>query len=94
MSEEPQRASDLALPGGDFRLFVQKLGYQALIALGVLDNPLTGERQQSPQQARGVLQDLEMLAEKTRGNLDAEEAEHLQAVIESVRRHRTALDDE
>ena len=30
-SDAPRAADELPLPGGDFRLFVQKLGYQALI---------------------------------------------------------------
>lgn len=78
--------------GGDFRLFVQRLCYQALIGMGVVDNPLTGERTAAPDQARATLADLEMIAEKTRGNLDHGEAEHLGQVLEHLRTHLAALD--
>jgi len=78
---------ELALPGGDFRLFVQKLGYQALIGLGVLENPLTQRKERHPAHAEGVLGDLRMLREKTRGNLEEHEEAHLETVIESLERH-------
>src|SRR6185503_14514213 len=57
-------ADEAPLPGGDFRLLVQKMGYQALIGLGVVENPLTGERSRNPAGARAVLADLAMLREK------------------------------
>lgn len=92
---EPERraseASEAALPGGDFRLLVQKLGYQALISLGILDNPLTRTRQTNVEQARGVIDDIRMLREKTRGNLEAEEEAHLADVIVNLERHLAAL---
>ena len=82
-----RRAEDSGLPGGDFRLFVQKLGYQALISLGVLDNPLTQTRQTNVDQAKGVIDDILMLRDKTRGNLETEEEAHLRDVIENLERH-------
>ena len=86
-----RRAEDLALPGGDFRLFVQKLGYQALIGLGVIENPLTRARSTALRQARGVIDDLHMLRERTRGNLVADEEEHLDTVIANLERHYQRL---
>lgn len=90
-ADPERRASEAALPGGDFRLFVQKLGYQALISLGILDNPLTQARQTNVEQARGVIDDIRMLREKTRGNLEAEEEAHLADVIVNLERHLAAL---
>ena len=77
-------AGEASLPGGDFRLLVQKLGYQALISLGVLENPLTGERSRNPDGARAVLADLEMLREKTAGNLQPDEEAHLDKVLSDL----------
>ena len=74
-------------PGGDFRLLVQKLGYQALIGLGVLENPVTGTQDRNVEHARAVLEDLRMLRAKTRGNLDEHEEAHLVAVIDNLGRH-------
>lgn len=87
----PRSPEALALPGGDFRLFVQKLGYQALISLGVIENPLTREKTRSLPLARGVIDDLVMLRDRTRGNLAADEEEHLHTVIANLERHYRRL---
>jgi len=79
--EAPRTADEVALPGGNFQLFVQKLGYQALLSLGVLENPLTKERTVNAEQARMVIDDLHMLRDKTAGNLGEEEERHLEEVI-------------
>ena len=96
MSEEgqqPRTAADVnPLPGGHFRLFVQKLGYQALMGMGVVQNPLTGEQSQDLARARSVVDDLVMLREKTRGNLDPDEEEHLVKVIGDLETHLASLD--
>lgn len=85
MSQEGARtAADLPLPGGDFRLFVTRLSFQARLALGLLENPLTNTRQQNPDGARMVLDDLSMLREKTLGNLEPDEAAHLDKVIQDL----------
>jgi len=85
--ESVRRAEDVPLPGGDFRLFVQKLAYQALIALGVVENPLTKSRQPHLGHAQAVIDDLMMLRERTRGNLSGEEEQHLQQVVNDLQRH-------
>ena len=88
--ESSLQASDVPLPGGDFRLLVQKLAYQALISLGVLDNPLTGGRTTNVEQARSVIDDIRMLVEKTEGNLTPEEDEHLTTVLAQLDKHLQA----
>ena len=83
MSEE-HSAADLPLPGGNFRLMVQRMAYQGLLGLGVLENPVTGTTQVNLPTARMVLDDLRMLTEKTAGNLDDEEREHLEGIIRDL----------
>lgn len=85
--ESPRTAEDLQLPGGSFRLLVQKLGYQALIGMGVLENPLTRSTEKNLERARAVVDDLVMLREKTRGNLEPDEETHLDHVIADLERH-------
>lgn len=84
-------ARDVPLPGGDFRLFVQKLGYQALIGMGVVENPLTRTRSPNLDHARSVIDDLMMLRDLTRGNLRGEEEAHLLSVIRDLQRHLVEL---
>jgi hypothetical protein len=85
-------AEDVALPGGSFRLFVQKLSYQALIGLGVVENPVTGRQRRNLPLARGVIEDLDMLRAKTRGNLEQDEERHLDTVLENLRHHYGRLE--
>lgn len=86
-----RKAEDLPLPGGNFTLFVQKLGYQALITLGVVENPLTKTREPNLGHAQSVIDDLMMLRDKTRGNLAPDEERHLTQVIGDLQRHFVQL---
>lgn len=81
---ELRKASDVPLPGGSFRLFVTRLSFQAMLSLGLLENPLTKTRSTNLQSAQMLLDDLLMLREKTAGNLDPDENEHLEKVISDV----------
>jgi len=87
----PRTAEDVPLPGGSFTLFVQKLAYQALITLGVVENPLTRKRETNLAHAQTVIDDLMMLRDKTRGNLAAEEEQHLTHVVGDLQRHYVQL---
>lgn len=79
-----RKASDLPLPGGSFRLFVTRLGYQTLMALGLVENPLTGAQQVDLHHARMLIDDLEMLQAKTEGNLDPEERGHIDKLVRDL----------
>ena len=85
MTEEERTAADVPLPGGNFRLFITRLSYQALMSLGIIENPLTNTKQQQLPNARMLIEDLEMLSEKTAGNLDDDEREHLTKLIGDLR---------
>jgi hypothetical protein len=81
MTDEPRTAEDLALPGGEFRLFLTRLAYQLMMSCGLLENPVTGTKEVHADNARMLLADLRMLQDKTRGNLDADENAHLTKVL-------------
>ena len=76
--------SDADVTENPFVHFVTRLGLQALLALGVIENPVTGERRKDLDQARLVHADLTMLREKTRGNLSPEELAKLDEVLEGL----------
>jgi hypothetical protein len=79
-----REASELPLPGGDFRLFVVRLNFQAMLSLGLLENPLTHSRTLNLPNARMLLDDLIMLREKTESNLEPAESAHLDKVISDL----------
>ncbi len=81
MSDEKRTAEEVPLPGGEFRLFLTRLAYQLMMSCGVLENPVTGSKEVHVDNARMLLADLQMLQEKTRGNLDDDEEFHMNKVL-------------
>ena len=63
-------------PGGaaiDFSAFVSSLGVQALVQLGQIPDQATGKAEVDLVQARRTISLIEMLRDKTLGNLDEQE---------------------
>jgi len=83
---DDRRADEVPLPGGDFRLFVTRLAYQGMLACGLIENPLTRTKQVNAASARMILDDVEMLLDKTQGNLTLDEREHLGKVFADLSR--------
>jgi hypothetical protein len=73
-----------APPGGDFGLFLHKLRIQTFLALGLLQNPVTGEKRCQLDHAEALLDDLAMLREKTAGNLTPQEERLFAAILEEL----------
>ena len=90
--EGARKASDFPLPGGNFHLFVSRLSIQAMISMGILENPLTKQKVAHLGNARMLLDDLAMLREKMVGNLDEEEEAHLDKVIADLESALTRLE--
>ena len=57
----------------NFFNYIMSMGYQAMIFLGEVPNPMTGKTEQSIRQAKFMIDTLTMVKEKTRGNLSPEE---------------------
>lgn len=69
----------------DFRTFVSGVAGQALIHLGLLENPATGKRERDLDQAKYTIDLLQVLKDKTKGNLTEEEASTLDAALYDLR---------
>ncbi len=70
----------------DFSTFAISLGTSALYHMGVVDVPEQGEPpQKNLTLARQTIDTLEMLEEKTRGNLDAQEAKLMESLLYELR---------
>ncbi|MCP3918410.1 MAG: DUF1844 domain-containing protein [bacterium] len=87
-------AADIPLPGGEFRLFITRLSFQGLLSCGVLENPVTGTKDVNAAGAKMILDDLKMLRSKTAGNLDADEAAHLDKVVSDLEHVYSRIQDE
>jgi len=70
----------------DFSTFVLSLGTTALYQLGVVSDPESGERAApDPLVAQQTIDTLEMLREKTLGNLDEEERKLIDSLLYELR---------
>ena len=72
------------LPAIDFVTFVMSLASSVLVHLGELQHPELGARRDLPI-AKQTIDILGMLAEKTRGNLTADEAKLLEHLLYDLR---------
>ena len=77
--EEPQ------FPEINFPTFVASLNASALVHLGVIDDPASGEKSKNLPMAKQTIDILSMLEEKTTGNLAKDEADMLKNVLYDLR---------
>jgi len=73
------------LPEASFSTFVHGLGVQCLLALGAMENPVTKKRELDLEQAKYTIDILQIMEEKTKGNLTAEEAKLLRGLLYDLR---------
>lgn len=73
------------LPPVSFSAFVIGLAQSALVHLGEVEDPITGQKDVDPATARHTIDLLGMLAEKTAGNLDEQEQKLLGSLLDEVR---------
>ena len=77
-----------------FEQLVAGHGQMALMFLGTIENPHTGEKEApQPEAAKIFIDQLEMLAAKTRGNLGPEETQVLERTIAVVHHEFAVLID-
>ncbi len=86
MSSEDRRTESGKLPRVDFSTFVLSLGTTALFQLGAMPDPETGEKRAADLPlAQQTIDTLEMLRDKSRGNLDEEERKLIDSLLYELR---------
>lgn len=70
---EPGGRTARPLPPVDFGGFILSLSHAAMMHLGQIPDPISGEAQANFDMARHTIDTIAMLEEKTRGNLEEEE---------------------
>lgn len=73
------------LPPLEFNSVVILLYFPALIQLGLMDDPVTGERRENLVLARRNIDLLDLLRDRTKGNLDKEEQEFLDGAVDQLK---------
>jgi len=73
------------LPPLEFHSIVILLYFPALIQMGLMDDPATGEKRENLSMARRNIDLLDLLKDRTKGNLEKEEREFLEGVVDQLK---------
>ncbi len=88
-AEEPKRrpplSEKLETAEAKFTFLVSSLASQVLINLGLIDNPVSNKKETDLDGAKFTIDLLQMLADKTRGNLSDLEKRYLEGVLYDLR---------
>ena len=83
--EEASQAEPGQIPPATFATLVTSIGTQALMMLGQIADPASGQAMYHPDLARHHIDSLVVLQEKTEGNLNEEEKEMIDQFINELR---------
>ncbi len=82
---ELARKAGQQIPEASFRLFISSLATQTLINLGEMENPLNKKRALALDQAKFTIDTLQIIKDKTVGNLTDDELKYLDTLIYDLR---------
>lgn len=78
-------AFDGELPEASFELLISTFVTEAMVALGQFPHPGTGQIEADPEHAKFAIDMLEVIAEKTKGNLDPMEEQGIKDILHQLR---------
>ena len=84
-SADGQTEANFKLPEINFPTFIFSLNSSALLNLGAIEDPETGKKVKNLPLAKQTIDILGMLEEKTKGNLDDDEAAMLKNILYELR---------
>ncbi|MFH1829493.1 MAG: DUF1844 domain-containing protein [Pseudomonadota bacterium] len=84
-AEKGREAFDQKLPPLDFATFVLSLATSAQVHLGAIPNPTTGKQEQNLPIAKETIDLLDILRDKTKGNLTSDEERLFEHVLYDLR---------
>ena len=80
-----EQEKSYTLPQIDFSTFVLSINSSALVQLGLIEDPSTGQKTKNIPLAKQTIDILGMLEEKTRGNLTGDEENILKNILYELR---------
>ncbi len=83
--ESASGMDETQLPQIDLSTFVISLNSSALVQLGILEEPGTGQKTKNLALAKQTIDVLAMLEEKTKGNLNRDEENILKSILYDLR---------
>lgn len=85
MSASPKTVAPDQLPPPSFSLLVATFASQAAVAFGQVPNPIDGKTEVRLELGRHAIDMLDILEQKTKGNLTPDEAQFLEHVLHQLR---------
>lgn len=76
---------DPPMPPASFEMLLSSLATEAMMALGQLPNPLTGQTEVRRNQAKYVIDMIDVLKEKTKGNLNPGDDQVIEDLLHQLR---------
>ena len=86
-----QRGPEGPMPPATLEILVSSLGMQAMIAMGLMPNPVDGKAEVHLGQAKHLVDTIAMLEEKTEGNRTPEETTMLGSLLHELRMSYLAI---
>ena len=83
--EAESQSASTQMPPASLELLITTFATEAMVALGQLPNPITGESATQPGHAQYAIDMLEVLQEKTAGNLTPDEEKMLSDLLHQLR---------
>ncbi len=84
-NQESADMTDPPMPSASFELLLSTLTTEALVALGQVPHPATGKVQVQRNQAKFLIDTIDVLRQKTAGNLTPSEEEVLESLLHQLR---------
>ena len=84
-AEASSDSADPQMPPASFELLLTTLATEAFVALGVVPHPATGKTEPRRNQAKFFIDTVDVLRQKTAGNLTASEQQVLDSLLHQLR---------
>lgn len=83
--KQPETEGEPSIPPASFQMLISTLATQAMVALGILPDPVSGEPSPNLPLAKHFIDNIAILEEKTKGNLDESEANQIEEALHQLR---------
>jgi hypothetical protein len=83
--ESAAEGTDLPMPQASFEMLLTTLATEALVALGQVPHPATGKTEVHRNQAKFLIDTVDILKQKTAGNLSTSEQQVLDSLLHQLR---------
>jgi hypothetical protein len=83
--DAPETAGEVPMPPASFELLLTMLATEVMVALGQLPSPLTGKPNLQRNQAKYLIDLLDVLRSKTKGNLTPSEQQLIEILLHQLR---------